>query len=126
MKRLIAAALLFVFLVSVCVTGRLAVGTICDNAEELLKQSLKSSNEGNWDEAKKTAERISDYLNERHVLLSAFSNSGEIDELMLCCELLLEAAQKQDQQEFSRHRRTAKHLLYKLKKGQKLNAESFV
>ncbi len=126
MKRLFAAAALLILLVGICIAGKLTVINICEHSETLLKESFEAAEDEDWQNARLAAERLSRYINSKHAALSAFSNKGEIDELMLCCDLLLEASEKQDRQEFSRQRRTAKHLLYMLQKNQRLNEESFI
>ncbi len=86
MKRLIAAAVLFVFIVVCFFSGHGYIKNVCKNADSLLTD-CKNAFETDADAAEQS-EKLMRYWSEKENTLSIFTNHSAIDEIELAIEEL--------------------------------------
>lgn len=112
MKRLIAAAILLVFVVSVYMLGYFYTNNACDDARVILNNCVEKYINGN--EAKKDAEELKDFWHKKEGILSIFANHEEIDKIELAINSLVVHSDTKDNKMFYEYSSTIKTLLHQL------------
>lgn len=113
MRRLIAAVILLIFIISAYFTGFIFISNTCDTADDLLKNCISSYNEGN--NAKTQAKQLEKYWTKKEKLLSIFADHKEIDEIELAISNLTIYSSTTQKELFSEYSKTVKTLLHQLK-----------
>ena len=113
MKRLIAAAILLVFVVSVYLIGTNNVKRVYTKAEVLLSECDNTF--ANKENASKNVKELEDYWGKSEKLLSVFSNHSRIDEIELAIHLLNVHSKTKDATMYYEYSGRVKTLLHQLK-----------
>lgn len=112
MKRLIAAGILAVFLLTTYLIGFFSIKNVCDDANSLLKDCINAYNlEKN---AEEKAKNLEDFWSEKEKILSFFANHSEIDEIELAIGTLRVYSRTNENEIFSEYCGTVKTLLHQL------------
>ena len=112
MKRLIAAGILFVFVITVYIFGWVYIQKTCETAKDMLIE-CEELYENNKD-AKKCAEKLEKYWNKKEGTLSVFANHEHIDDIELAIGSIVIYSNTKDNRMFYDYLRTAKTLLHQL------------
>ena len=113
MRRLIAAGILFIFVIVSYVTGFLFIRDTCNTAKEML-ESCVSDYKGGKD-AKPKAEELEKYWTKKETTLSAFADHDEIDEIELAISTLKVYSSTDKGELFDEYSETVETLLHQLK-----------
>lgn len=122
MKRLIAAAILAVFIAAVYFTGNFYIKNVLDNSYKLLDECNeeykmnKSSSKG--------AEKLKDYWSENEGLLSVFAYHGHIDEVEQAIGTMVIYSKTDNSELFYEYSGTVKTLLHQLYEDNSLSMHS--
>lgn len=96
MKRLIAAAVLFVTLLILFVTSYFYITKTCDQTKDLLYECSKAYESG--ENAYKLAEELDTFWNKKEPLLSVFTSHSKIDDIeeaIYCLKLYSKTDEKE-------------------------------
>lgn len=126
MRRLIAAGVLLLAIIAVCIAGNLAVSRVCINAAEIADAGEQACVSQDWESALAHSQRLSDYW-EKHIrLMSFFVDHGDIEELSSKTGSLAVLAEEQDSAAFREKIREILHLLETVSGEQQMNADAFL
>ena len=122
MKRLIAAAILFIFVVVSYLTGFAFINNTYKTANELLDEciSIYETNESAYNATKK----LKNLWDKKEGLLSVFANHSSIDEIELAISSMLVYSDTKDNEIFYEYSSTVKTLLHQLIEDSKPNMHS--
>lgn len=112
MKRLIAAGILFVFVISAYVIGYSYIKTTCNKAYEMLDECIEVYSADK--EAEKIAKKLNDYWGEKEQILSLFTDHDQIDEIEQAISSLLIYSSSKDNVIFYEYSSTVKTLLHQM------------
>lgn len=113
MKRLIAAGILTVVVISVYLTGFFVIDNACDGAKTILNKCINAyKNEENADEI---AENLKSYWGKKEKILSVFANHSEIDDIEMAIDILCIYSKTKEKEIFSEYSGTVKTLLHQMK-----------
>ena len=96
MKRLIAAAVLFVILLTLYFTGYFYVTNTCEKTKDLLEECSVAYDKN--ENAYKKAKEINDFWNEKEPVLSIFSSHSKIDDIeeaLYCLKIYSSTSEKE-------------------------------
>ena len=126
MRRLIAAGILLLIIITVCIAGNLTVSNICSNAAVLAEDGEKACTSKDWETAQGQAKQLSDYLSSRRWIMSLFVDHGDIEMLSSKASTLCVLAEEHDAAAFRERIREIFHLLETVTGEQRFNADVFV
>ena len=112
MKRLIAAGILFLFVISSYIYGYLYIDTACDTANKYLKKCTLVYDKG--ENAEPTAEKLEKYWAKKEKGLSFFANHADIDQIELAINSLKTYSNTQNNEIFYEYSGTVHTLLHQL------------
>ena len=112
MKRLIAAGVLLLFVISAYIFGFLYIDNVCTNANAYLKKcvSVYKSDQNATNEA----EKLEKYWSKKEKGLSFFANHADIDEIELAISSLKTYSGTTNNEIFYEYSGTVKTLLHQL------------
>lgn len=122
MKRLVAAAVLLLFVVTVYIWGYIYIDNACEQADTYLQKCLKVY-EADKD-ATAEAEKLENYWSKKEKGLSFFANHGKIDEIELAISSLKTYSKTKDNEIFYEYSGTVKTLIHQLMEDTKPTAHS--
>ena len=125
MKRLVAAAALFLLIITVCFAGNYTVLKNIDGFKSKIDNCKRLYLAGETDAAIKSAEDFSEEWYKYSKKVSAFSNHRLIDEIGVLASALPEAAKENNRFEFASITARIKAELKMIYKEQSLNPENF-
>ncbi len=112
MKRIIAAAILFVFVVSVYFFGTSYIKSTCKKANVLLTKCTEIYKSDK--DATEASKELSEFWTEKEPYLSIFANHTQIDEIELAISSLQNYATSKDNTIFYEYSGTVKTLLHQM------------
>lgn len=112
MKRLIAALILLVFVLTAYFTGYFYISNTCKQANELLEECTAAYNNGK--DASEPTEKLDKFWSEKEKPLSVFVNHAAIDEIELAIASLLIYSSTAEDELFFEHSQNIKTLLHQL------------
>lgn len=112
MKRLIAAGILFLFVISAYIYGYLYIDTACDTANKYLKKCISVYDKG--ENAEPTAEKLEKYWASKEKGLSFFANHADIDQIELAINSLKTYSNTKNNEIFYEYSGTVHTLLHQL------------
>lgn len=112
MKRLIAAAILTVFVITVYFSGFFLINNICDDANNILEECINAYNSG--ENAAEKAEKLEKFWSKKEKILSVFSNHSEIDDIETAIRLLKLYSITEEKEIFSEYCGTVKVMLHQM------------
>ncbi|MBR4123351.1 MAG: DUF4363 family protein [Clostridia bacterium] len=122
MKRLIAAAILFIFVVASYLTGFAFINNTYKSANELLEKCI------NIYESDKSAynatKNLKNFWDKKEGLLSVFANHSSIDDIELAISSMLVYSDTKNNEIFYEYSSTVKTLLHQLLEDSKPNMHS--
>ena len=112
MKRLIAAGILFIFVISSYIIGYSYIKTTCNKAYEILDECTEvySAHE----ESEEIAKRLNDFWGEKEPYLSLFANHAQIDQIEQAISSLLIYSNSKDSALFYEYSSTVNTLLHQM------------
>lgn len=112
MKRIIAAAILLVFVGAAYFSAYFYISKTCEQARDLLDTCVAEySDKGN---AKQAAENLENFWSEKESPLSIFANHQSIDDIELAIYTLLDYSDTEENEIFYEYSGTVKTLLHQL------------
>lgn len=112
MKRLIAAGILLVFVITVYIFGYIYITKTCDTATDMLNECGKLYN--NNEQAQECAKKLEKFWNKKEGTLSVFANHEHIDDIELAIGSLVIYSKTKNNEIFYEYLNTAKTLLHQL------------
>ena len=112
MKRLVAAVILFVFVISAYIWGYIYIDNACKQAQNYLINCVDVY-EADKD-ATDEAEKLEKYWSKKEKGLSFFANHGDIDAIELAINSLKSYSKTKDNEIFYEYSGTVKTLLHQL------------
>ena len=112
MKRLIAAAILFVFIISSYFTGFFYVKNTCKETGKLLEECVAEYD--NTNNSKDKAKELKNYWSKAEKPLSVFVNHTRIDEIEKSIDTLLVYSDTDEKEIFKEYSGEVKTLLHQL------------
>jgi len=112
LKRLLAALVLFVMIITAYLIGFFYIKNTCAKAGELLETCIEEYNKNN--NALKSANELEDFWQEKEKLLSVFANHTEIDEIEMTISTLKVYSTTDDKVHFREYSGNVKILLHQL------------
>lgn len=112
MKRLIAAGILFVLVITAYVYGYLYIENTCKTAKKFLKDCV--SVYAKSDDATDKAEKLEQYWSSKENGLSIFANHSEIDEIELAISSLKIYSNTKENEIFYEYSGTVETLIHQL------------
>ncbi len=112
MKRLIAAVVLFVFVITIYLYGFFYIKNVCDEAGDLLALSVSY-----YKTSKNASEKVSElenYWTKKEKVLSIFSNHNAIDEIEMSIHLLAAHSSSKDDTMFLEYSGKIEKMLHQL------------
>lgn len=122
MKRLIAATILFIFVVVSYLTGYAFINSTYKTANNLLEECISVYETDN--NAYNAAKNLKNFWEEKEGLLSVFANHSSIDEIELAISSMLVYSNTKDNEIFYEYSSTVKTLLHQLLEDSKPNMHS--
>ncbi len=122
MKRLIAAAILLIFVIASYLTGYAFINNTYKTANRLLEECINVYKSDN--NAYNATKSLKNYWDEKEGLLSVFANHSNIDEIELAISSMLVYSDTKDNEIFYEHSSTVKTLLHQLLEDSKPNMHS--
>lgn len=122
MKRLIAATILFIFVVASYLTGYAFINSTYKTANNLLEECISVYETDN--NAYNAAKNLKNFWEEKEGLLSVFANHSSIDEIELAISSMLVYSNTKDNEIFYEYSSTVKTLLHQLLEDSKPNMHS--
>lgn len=112
MKRLIAAGILFVFVITVYIFGYVYITKTCDTATDMLNECsvLYDKNKN----AEDCANKLKKFWNNKEGTLSIFANHEHIDDIELAIGSLVIYSNTNNNKKFYEYLSTAKTLIHQL------------
>ncbi|MBR7133151.1 MAG: DUF4363 family protein [Clostridia bacterium] len=112
MKRLIAATVLFILVITAYFTAYISIKNACEQANILLEDCVSAYDKnGN---GKQEAEKLEKLWSEKENLLSFFANHQSIDDIELAIYTLLDYSDTNENEIFYEYSGTVKTLLHQL------------
>ena len=124
MKRLIAAAILLVFVVASYLTGYFYVNNTYKTANSMLEECINIYEQNN--NAHIATQKLKDFWSEKEGTLSVFANHSSIDEIELAISSMLVYSNTKDNEFFYEYSSTVKTLLHQLLEDSKPNMHSIL
>ena len=124
MKRLIAAGVLIIFVVSTYLTGYFYIKNTCDTANALLKDCIEIYKTDK--DATKSAKKLNDFWSKNEPLLSVFANHSSIDEIELAISSLENYSDSPDNKIFYEYSSTVETLIHQLMEDTKPSMHSIL
>lgn len=122
MKRLIAAGILFVFVIGSYIWGYVFIKDACNIANKYLEECINVyDSESN---AEKEAKKLEKYWSKKEKGLSFFANHSDIDEIELAISSLKTYSKTSEKEIFLEYSGTVKTLLHQLMEDTTPNAHS--
>ena len=112
MKRLIAAAVLFVLVTAIYFTGYLFINSTCKKTDTLLKECVTSYKNG--ENVNLYTTKLENFWESREKLLSVFMNHNDIDEIELAIESLTVHSKYKENEMFYEYSATIDMLLHQI------------
>ena len=112
MKRMIAAAILLIFVATVYITGFFYIKNTCEKAENLLTKCNQAFEEDK--EAQKQVKNLENLWDKSEKVLSVFSNHKLIDEIELAIYALKTHTQKREEAMFYEYSSKIKTMLHQM------------
>ena len=112
MKRLIAAGILFVFVITVYVFGYVYITKTCDAATDLLNECGELYNKN--EDAQNCAKKLEKFWHKKEGTLSVFANHEHIDDIELAIGSLVIYSNTENNKIFYEYLSTTKTLLHQL------------
>lgn len=112
MKRLIAAAVLLVFVITVYVTGYIYITKTCETAKDMLNDCINLYKDNT--DAEESAKKLEKFWNEKEGTLSIFANHEHIDDIELAISSIVIYSNTKNNKIFYDYSSTAKTLLHQL------------
>ncbi len=112
MKRLVAAGILLLFVISAYIYGYLYIDTACLEAKKILEECVIAY-EGE-DNASIKAEKLESYWSKKEKGLSFFANHADIDEIELAISTLKTYSSSKEKAIFYEYSGTVEVLLHQL------------
>lgn len=112
MKRLLAAAILLVTVISVYLYSYFYINKTCDTAKKLLDECTAAYNNGTDAEAK--AKKLEKYWTDKEKPLSVITNHESIDEIERAISTLLIYSATEEKEIFNEYSGTVSTLLHQL------------
>ena len=122
MKRLIAAGVLLIFVITAYIYGYLYIDTACDTAKQYLKNCI--SVYGSNEDALNEAEKLEKYWSSKESGLSFFANHADIDEIELAINSLKTYSNTKNNEIFYEYSGTVETLLHQLMEDTSPNIHS--
>ncbi len=112
MKRLIAAGILFILVITAYIYGYLYIDSTCKTARKYLKDCISVYADDN--DASKEAERLEKYWSEKENGLSFFTNHSKIDDIELAISSLKIYSNTKNNEIFYEYSGTVETLIHQL------------
>ncbi len=112
MRRLIAAAILIVLIISIYLTGYLYINVTCEETKRLVLNCVTAYEKN--ENIEFHAKKLEKYWSGKEKMLSVFTNHGVIDEIELAIESLGVHSKYPDNEMFYEYSSTLKMLLHQL------------
>lgn len=124
MKRLIAAGILFVFVITVYIFGYIYITKTCETATDILNEcgELYENNKN----AEESAKKLEKFWNKKEGTLSVFANHAHIDDIELAIGSLVIYSSTKNNKIFYEYLSTAKTLLHQLVEESKPSMHSIL
>lgn len=122
MKRLVAAAILTVFIIAVYLWGNFYIKNLLKKSNELVDKCTQSYTEGG--NAKKTAKDLKDYWDKNESMLSLFAHHQDIDEVEKAVNTIYIYSDTAEKEIFLEYSQTVKTLLHQLKEDASISVHS--
>ena len=112
MKRLIAAAILFIFVITAYISGYLYIDNSCKTAKKYLRECISAYSDN--DDATDEAEKLEKYWSKKENGLSFFANHSKIDEIELAISTLKTYSKTKENEIFYEYSGTVETLIHQL------------
>lgn len=122
MKRLIAAGILLVLVITAYIYGYLYIEATCDTANKYLKKCISVYDADK--DALKEAEKLEEYWSSKEKGLSFFANHSDIDEIELAISSLKTYSNTKNNEIFYEYSGTVETLLHQLMEDTSPNIHS--
>ena len=124
MRRLIAAAVLIVFVIAIYLTGYLYIDATCEKAEKLVGDCVAAYEKN--ENIEFHTKKLEKYWSGKEKMLSVFTNHSVIDEIELTIESLSMHSKYPDNEMFYEYSSTLKILFHQLMEDTTPSAHSIL